>query len=425
MVFGLHPGILLAIAVVLFLVLHVGLKWAMPFAFVVVSVVIAFLGDFGFPFRHLVEGGFGFINLFLGLFAGAFFGHALRKSGGADAAAAGIVKIAGGRPWLVLIMAGLPMFVVGMFSGLGGVAVLAGGVFAVPALRRLGYKDDIIAAFIAVISTAGMVAPPVNVPMMMIADGVNMPFTNVATSLWTLVIPTLIAAVAWFAYVNRKGVTTYVAETVDNGAFLRGIFPILVAVAIWVVARTFGTVVVDPASPLILVIGGLVTLPFVARKEVRNVAINTFSGTPLLLAAALVSIGMFIQILTLTGVRGWLVVSIMSLEFPFNYLSFLVGLPIVGGVLSSLGNSAILAVPIAFSFIHQNMILNAAALSALSAVSEFVAPTAVSAALACYVVGGTTTVGQVFRWAWPPMLVLMIAATIMLAFAPLLTGILT
>jgi len=75
-----------------------------------------------------------------------------------------------------------------------------------------------------------------------------------------------------------------------------------------------------------------VALPFVPRKDFRDLAINVFSGTPLLLAAALVSIGMLIQILTLTGVRGWLVVSIMSLNEPWNYVSLLLGLPLVGGV---------------------------------------------------------------------------------------------
>ena len=42
---------------------------------------------FGVPFRHLVEGGFGYLNLILALFAGAFFGQVMRHSGAADALA--------------------------------------------------------------------------------------------------------------------------------------------------------------------------------------------------------------------------------------------------------------------------------------------------------------------------------------------------
>src|SRR5262245_60795048 len=94
---GLHPGIILLLAIGLFLVLHLALRWPLPLSFLVVAVVGALLGDFGIPFRHLVEGGFGFINLVLVLFAGAFFGHVVRASGAADAAAAGLLHVARGR----------------------------------------------------------------------------------------------------------------------------------------------------------------------------------------------------------------------------------------------------------------------------------------------------------------------------------------
>ena len=88
MEFGLQPGTILAIAIAPFLALHVLLRAPLPLSFIVVAAAAAFIGDFGVPFRHLVEGGFGFINLVLALFAGAFFGHMMRGSGAADAAAA-------------------------------------------------------------------------------------------------------------------------------------------------------------------------------------------------------------------------------------------------------------------------------------------------------------------------------------------------
>ena len=73
--FGLHPGILFGLAIGLFLLFHIALDWPLPVAFIAVAAATAFLGDFGIPFRHLVEGGFGFINLILALFGGAFFGQ--------------------------------------------------------------------------------------------------------------------------------------------------------------------------------------------------------------------------------------------------------------------------------------------------------------------------------------------------------------
>jgi hypothetical protein len=324
----------------------------------------------------------------------------------------------------VLALAGLPLFVVGMFVGIAGVAVLSAGVFAVPALRRIGYDDATIAAFVAVMATAGMIAPPMNVPALLIADGVNMPWTNVATPLLALALPLAAAALAWFAWCGPRKVVTLVGDEGGLGATLRGLAPLAVIVVIWVAVRTFDRVLVDPASPLVLVIGALAALPMLPRKELRTAILDAFTATPLALAAVLVSVGVLVQVMTLTGVRGWLVISTMSLETPWNYPSLLLGMPLLGGALTAMAASDVLGVPAAFSFIGQDMILNVAALSGLASLSEFVPPTSISAALACYVVGGGT-VAHVFRRAWPPLALLAALALAMLAFAPRLAGVLT
>jgi len=425
MEFGLQPGTILAAAIALFLLMHFVLRAPLPLSFIVVAAVSAWIGDFGIPFRHLVEGGFGFINLVLALFAGAFFGHMMRGSGAADAAAAGILRLSGARLLPLLTLAALPLFVVGMFVGLSGVAVLAAGVVAVPALRQSGFDDATMAAFIAVMATAGMIAPPMNVPAMLIADGVNMPWTNTSRALLALALPLAIAALAWFAWwQGPKASTTPTHQDVSVATCLRGFAPLLLIVAIWIAVRLFPTVLIDPASPLILVIGGLAALPMLPKGELRKVVMATFTGTPLLLAAVLVTVGILVQIMTLTGVRGWLVVSTMSLTVPWNYVSLALGIPLLGGALTAMSVSDVIGVPAAFSFIGQDMIINVAALSAIASLAEFVPPTAIAAALSCHVVGGGS-IGQVIRRAWPPMMALLVVALLMLVFARQLTGILT
>ncbi len=349
----------------------------------------------------------------------------MRGSGAADAAAAGILRLSGARLLPLLTLAALPLFVVGMFVGLSGVAVLAAGVVAVPALRQSGFDDATMAAFLAVMATAGMIAPPMNVPAMLIADGVNMPWTNTSRALLALALPLAIAALVWFAWCQGpKASTAPTHQDMSVAACLRGFAPLLLIVAIWIAVRLFPTVLIDPASPLILVIGGLAALPMLPRGELRKVVMATFTGTPLLLAAVLVTVGILVQIMTLTGVRGWLVVSTMSLTVPWNYVSLALGMPLLGGALTSMSVSDVIGVPAAFSFIGQDMIINVAALSAIASLAEFVPPTAIAAALSCYVVGGGS-IGQVIRRAWPPMVVLLIVALLMLVFARQLTGILT
>ena len=120
-----------------------------------------------------------------------------------------------------------------MFVGLSGVAVLAAGVFAVPALRRTGFDDPTIAAFIAVMATAGMIAPPMNVPAMLIADGVNMPWTNTSRALLALALPLAGAALVWFTFWQRPTAprTALIKEDGSIAACLRGFSPLTLIVA--------------------------------------------------------------------------------------------------------------------------------------------------------------------------------------------------
>ena len=427
MVLALHPGVLFAMAAALFLILHLSLHWPLPIAFIAVAVATALAGDFGFPYRHLVEGGFGFLNLILALFAGAFFGHMMKQSQFAEAAANGMVRAAGGSVFLVLTLIGLPIFIVGMFVGLSGVAVLAAGVFAVPAMRRVGFEDATIAAFIAVMATAGMIAPPMNVPAMLLADGVNMPWTGATRPLLAISVPVALSALVWFTWgqgPKRAAQDAQLDAPVSFATALGGLAPFALMVAIWLSVRLFPDQVVDPASPLILVIGGLVAVPFVKRDKLREAVLATFTGTPLVLAAALVAIGVFVQIMTLTGVRGWVVITTMSLVAPWIYPGLLIGMPLVGGALTSMVVADVMGVPAAFSFMGQNMIINVAALSGISALAEFIPPTSIAAALACYVVGGGS-IGQVFRRSWLPLLVLAAVSILILVFARQLSGIIT
>ena len=52
----------------------------------------------------------------------------------------------------------------------------------------------------AVIGVMGMIAPPTNVPAMLAADGVNMPWTGVEKALLVLSLPPALVAVGWFTW---------------------------------------------------------------------------------------------------------------------------------------------------------------------------------------------------------------------------------
>jgi hypothetical protein len=185
-----------------------------------------------------------------------------------------------------------------------------------------------------------------------------------------------------------------------------------------VIIRYRPGLVLDPSIPLVLVIPSLVGIFMLPARGWADVARHVFSGTPLTLAAILVAVGALVQIMALTGVRGWLVIQAMSFQSPWVY-GALIGIPLLGSVLTSIGAANALGVPFAFAFIHQDMILNISALSAIAALSEFCPPTAISAALAAYVVG-EDRLWPIIRAALPTLAVLVTLALLLLAFTPVL-----
>ncbi len=64
----------------------------------------------------------------------------------------------------------------GMITGLSTAAVLTTGALAAPALILLGIPHITVAAMVAMNAIYGMIAPPINIPAMIIGGGVDMPY---------------------------------------------------------------------------------------------------------------------------------------------------------------------------------------------------------------------------------------------------------
>ena len=424
----MSPPVLLLLGVATFAVFLRWLRLPFPLALAASAVVTGVAGTLGLPLRHFVEGGFGYLNLILALFAGAWFGQVARQSGLADGFANGLLGLTGARPATTLSAVALLLLSAGMFTGLAGVAVLTVGVFAAPVLRRIGLAPHDAAAFIALLATCGMIAPPVNLPAMMIADGVNMPFLNFDRTLCLIALPVALYTVFRYARrcaAPRDGFDEQRRRETDAPArsALSGLLPLALALGFWLVLRLLPDRVFDPGVPAVLVIVTLLMLPLLGRSAIRASIGSALSGTPLYLAAALVAVGMLVQIMTLTGIRGWLVIQTMASDAPWLQL-LLLALPVAGGVLTSAGSANILGVPFAFAFIHQDMIINVSALSSIAAISEFMPPTAIGAALAGYVAGEQQLL-RIVRSALPSLVFLFAISIALILYARPLARFLT
>ena len=100
----------------------------------------------------------------------------IQKSGALEALNAVIVSRFHKVPAVMLILLMLIIMFPGMITGSSTAAVLSAGAIVAPILLMMGIPAPQTGAILAVGAIMGMAAPPVNIPAMLIAGGVDMPY---------------------------------------------------------------------------------------------------------------------------------------------------------------------------------------------------------------------------------------------------------
>jgi GntP family gluconate:H+ symporter len=118
--------------------------------------------------------------------------------------------------------------------------------------------------------------------------------------------------------------------------------------------------------------------PFEAATEAIQAALPV--------AGILVGVGMFIQIMTMTGVRGFFVVSALALPAWLLYVGIATSLPLFGAV-SAYGSATVLGVPFLLALLGRDEIVVGAALSLIAGLGDLMPPTALAGLFAAQVVG--------------------------------------
>lgn len=122
------------------------------------------------------------------------------------------------------------------------------------------------------------------------------------------------------------------------------------------------------------------------------------SGLPAM--GLLIGIGAFMEILTLSGCRGWLVANAITMPSVLRYVSASILLPVAGGI-SSFASASMLGGPYVMSmYTVQSPILLAAGMSLFAAIGEFLPPAAISSTFTAKIVGEEKW-GKVSIAAWP------------------------
>lgn len=366
------------------------LKLPISISMVLASVVGALVGGFGFPVRHLVEGTFGYIDTILVIATAMIFMKVVQASGALNALNAIILKKFHHKPIILLILLMAIVMFPGMITGSSTAAVLSAGALIAPVFIMLGIPKAETGAIIAIGGILGMIAPPVNVPAMIIGGGIDLPYVGFTLPLLLLTVPPAIFTVLFlglkhikdFDIEKNEGYQKILKENDFKGAKI--FLPIIVVLFLMVATKMLPSIFPNLGMPVIFIIGALIGL-FTGNKV--NILEEAKAGVKdtLPVLGILMGVGMFIQIMTLTGVRGFIVVNALSLPSILLYVGIAIAMPAFGAV-SSFGSASVLGVPFLLALLGRNEIITAAALSLVAGLGDLVPPTALAGIFAAQVV---------------------------------------
>ena len=422
----MSEAVIFILMVGIFVILAMVLKLPIGISLALAALSGAILGGEGLALRHLVEGSFGYFETILIILTAMLFMKVLQVSGILDSIAAFLLKAFYRRkiPLLLTVMA-LIMFP-GMITGSSTAAVLTTGVLVSPVLMRLGLSKVKTAALIAMGAILGMIAPPVNILVMIMGAGVDMPYVGLTIPLLIIVLPLALVISLWLGYKDIKIIEydelkSILPESVFSRYGVRLYFPLAVVLALMSGQSFMVEVMPDIGIPGIFLLGSLAGIfcgrPFHLIKVTQEAVKEAM---PIL--TILVGVGMFIQIMTLTGGRGWAVMSVLSLPQVLLYLGIGISMPLFGAV-SAYGSASILGVPFILALINKNAVITASALSAIAGLGDLMPPTALAGMFAAQVVGEKNYF-RVLRYCIVPALFLLSAGIGVLLLASILDKIL-
>lgn len=366
------------------------LKIPVSISMVIAAILGALVAGKGIPLRHLFEGTFVYIDTILIISTAMIFMKVTEKSGAMEALNANIVKRFYKVPSVMLILLMFMVMFPGMVTGSSTAAVLSSGSLVAPILLLMGIPAAQTGAIIAIGAIMGMAAPPVNIPAMLIAGGVDMPYIGFEGPLLFLTIPCAIFTVLYIGTKYTKNLEyDKISKDLDFNLGVKHGFkiylPIIVLIVLMLLTRMLPTIIPNIGMPLIFLIASAVGL-FSGEKIKVVSTIKEAMKTTVPVLGKLMGVGMFIQIMTLTGVRGYIVISFLGLTSILLYLAIATVMPAFGAV-SSYGAASVLGVPFLLALIATgNQIVIAASLSFICSLGDLMPPTALAGNYAAQIV---------------------------------------
>jgi GntP family gluconate:H+ symporter len=403
-----------------FVVLALAVRLPVGLALCAAAMAGSLISGQGLSLRHMIEGSFGFFDVMLIILTAMVFIKVMEAAGILDSVTAALVRTFYRKKALLLLTAMLLVMFPGMITGSSAAGVLSAGPLVAPVLMKMGLPRLKTAAFIAMGGILGMIAPPVNVLVMIMGGGADIPYVGFTGPLLLICIPTAIFTALWLGMKDVKTISAgEMLSILPRSHFhqygFRLYLPIILLVLLLAGQQTLARFAPDPGIPAIFLLCSLVGLISGRRFNFFRATLDAVrDALPIL--TILFGVGMFLQMMTLTGARGWTVMTVLSLPSVFLYAGIALSLPLFGGV-SAFGSASILGVPFILALVTRNALFTASALSAIVGLGDLMPPSAIAGRFAAQV-SGEKNFFRVLRPCLVPALALLVMGLAVLILAP-------
>jgi TRAP-type C4-dicarboxylate transport system permease large subunit len=386
-------GVLVAIVVLTSTVI----KIPAPFGLVISAVAAGLAAGIGLPLTKIVEGSFGFLDIVLAFGCGLILVEVMSRIGFNEIITKFILDRLMHHRVLLFLSLMVLMMIPGMLTGIGSIAVVSTGPVVASVLSRLKVPRQWVAVFVMTGAILGMVAPPVNLPLMYMGVLIALPYEGFTWILLLLTIPLAAFFALWIglrysgrdtlgeAAIEPSAGDQKITSSIGNNTMMV-LLPIMTVIVLLVLERLIPAWP-ELSLPLILLAGALTGIPILGVRKFFDTATEALKGRAFIILMIILTAGVKGEFLSLSGVRGLLATFFFGVVPAWLFLPSLVSLPLLGAFGTVFGATFILGYPFILALLPRNSIICAAALSLIASVADIMPPTALSGNLAANLVG--------------------------------------
>jgi CitMHS family citrate-Mg2+:H+ or citrate-Ca2+:H+ symporter len=242
---------------------------------------------------------------------------------------------------------------------------------------------------------------------------------------WPLLLPCLIAGILTMFLLGWKGKPADIEKAFEDLPtppegmnWLKVILPFVVFLGLIFVGRTWPHSTVVTGLPLMFLCAALTSYVLSPQKiNILQISRNTIDQL-LPLLGTLTCVGILVQIMTLTGVRGLLAVTTVTLPVAVVYASLFIVLPVSEAVLMW-GAAPVIGVPLVllFNTIGLNPIVALAGMSVIWPLGDALPPTAIIGRLTVDVTGYRDSYAQFLKACLVPAVIIILIGTVMVIYS--------